>query len=127
MKDAALEKESVTLSELVRCFSSIMACVLLALWASMPSKTTMEEPAIMDVTKKNMGRKGEYHSGCSLPGQIRKREPREDWCRVERQTPMMVSRMPHFSTQWRHLSRTGHFLPSHSQGQMDHSTNRTVR
>ncbi len=33
----------------------------------------------------------EYQSGCIRAGMIRKREPSDDWCRVERITPRMTS------------------------------------
>ena len=39
--------------------------------ADWPSKMTMLAPAAMELTKKNMGMKGEYQSGCSLPGAMR--------------------------------------------------------
>ena len=69
MKDAAREKLSTTPSASRRWVASMYWCTPLC--ANMPSKMTIEAPAAMELTKKNMGMKGEYQSGCSFSGAMR--------------------------------------------------------
>ena len=86
----------------------------------------MEAPAAMELTKKNMGMKGEYHRGCSFSGAIRYSAPSDDWCRVDRVTPKMVSTMVLCTTSLRHLIRQGNFCDSHSRGATENSIMSTV-
>ena len=97
----------------------------------------------MELTKKNTGRNAEYHSGWSLLGVMRNREPRDDWCMVESTTPNTVSGMVMASTtfliflsagrmRFRNLYREGwesssFTVISHSMATGDHSMNSTKR
>ena len=92
----------------------------------MPSKMTMEDPAAMELTKKNMGMKGEYHKGCSFSGAMRYSAPSEDWCRVDSVTPKMVSTMVACRTTLRHLRRKVNLDDSHSIGATENSMSSTV-
>ena len=66
--------------------------------------------------------KGEYHSGWSLPGAIRKSAPSEDWWSVDNTTPKAVSPMV-IST----ARRRRPFQPSHSKSAGVNSRASTVR
>ncbi len=73
-------------------------------------------------TKKKTGRYGEYQSGWSLPGAIRKRLPSDDWWSVESTMPetprMIVSLIDQLRTR---------FQPSHSRIAGETSRKRTLR
>ena len=77
---------------------------------------------VVGETKKRMGRIGEYQSGCSFDGAIKKSAPRDDWCRVDSTTPKMVSKRVSFIMMLRAF-----FRPSHSKAAGENSTNNTVR